>query len=474
MAAHSGGQELLVVEAQPLLPAHACQGGGALAGASDQLRVILHARMQPLEAPGAAPQEEEPPLAAPELRQPQLLSAGAALAAVLAAWLQLLAGGGLAAAGMVQLAALLFATAAAGLVLRSSFGQPTLAAAGQPSGRSSFALVLLQASLVAAADMQQVAAEAGVGPGKEGEAEAEAGSRLPKNFRWAWQIGTASFNSITPSVASDASAGPWLRACRCGCRHLVARHPDVLDENMAERFVASYPSPSKAYAALQQCVEWRQARGMVGLLDRPHPKFAAIKHRYPHAALGWSRKKDCLVTLDCYGVWKQSYDALKADGVSEEELLAHLMLCFDFYFSRLDPRPLPHGKSINIVDLAGLKMSDAAGEAFRFISKAGALLNLHFPLRLRKAFLINAPSWWGVVWRLVSPLIDSKTRELMALYSAKVGPGVGAPERRGRGRRATCCMTHRMLPCTGPLLCVESALTVATCAGEGCRSCRYA
>jgi hypothetical protein len=160
--------------------------------------------------------------------------------------------------------------------------------------------------------------------------------------------------------------------------------------------------------------------------------------------------------------------------VSEEELLAHLMLCFDFYFSRLDPRPLPHGKSINIVDLAGLKMSDAAGEAFRFISKAGALLNLHFPLRLRKAFLINAPSWWGVVWRLVSPLIDSKTRELMALYSAKVGPGVGAPERRGRGRRATCCMTHRMLPCTGPLLCVESALTVATCAGEGCRSCRYA
>lgn len=107
-------------------------------------------------------------------------------------------------------------------------------------------------------------------------------------------------------------------------------------------------------------------------------------------------------------------------------MLAHLMLCFDFYFTQLDPRPLPDGESVNIVDLAGLRMSDAAGEAFRFISRAGGLLNLHFPLRLRRAFLINAPSWWGVVWRLVSPLIDSKTRELMCLYSAKVGAQVCA------------------------------------------------
>lgn len=105
------------------------------------------------------------------------------------------------------------------------------------------------------------------------------------------------------------------------------------------------------------------------------------------------------------------------------------MLCMDYYFGVLDTRPWPHGattlpgwcsgaaratglsrcgtasvtwqasrsssahvggacpaltqpspcldlrapgKSVNIVDLAGLKMSDAAGEAFRFISKAGS------------------------------------------------------------------------------------------------------
>lgn len=66
--------------------------------------------------------------------------------------------------------------------------------------------------------------------------------------------------------------------------------------------------------------------------------------------------------------------------------------------------------------------SNITSPVFLICSKAGALLNLHYPLRLHKAFLINAPSWWSVVWRMVSPLIDKNTRELMSLFSIKVGP----------------------------------------------------
>jgi hypothetical protein len=126
-------------------------------------------------------------------------------------------------------------------------------------------------------------------------------------------------------------------------RQLVAKHPEVLDENLALRFATSYPSYHKAYVALQQCVvsrtaptscpcagcgchhgnnaqfccrccrpaspagpdlltagcsqEWRRKEGMVGLLEQPEPAFETIKRLYPHAVLGWSRKKDCLVTV---------------------------------------------------------------------------------------------------------------------------------------------------------------------------------
>lgn len=42
------------------------------------------------------------------------------------------------------------------------------------------------------------------------------------------------------------------------------------------------------------------------------------------------------------------------------------------------------GKSVNIVDLAGLKMSDAAGEAFRFISKAGSECRVNLSICLAR------------------------------------------------------------------------------------------
>ncbi|KAI3437934.1 hypothetical protein D9Q98_000378 [Chlorella vulgaris] len=378
-------QPFVQAEAQLLVPSTEPAGAEAATG---QLRVLLQARMH-----REATAERQPDGSG--AAQVPLLAVVAVAVAVMSAWLQLVVSMVSATGAVTAMhwaAFLLCNLAAALLLLLLAFQRGKATAAKSKQG--AWALQLLQASLVsaAAAEMQQVAAEAGVPAPREAE-EAEQGAaaaedRLLKSFR-----------------------------------HLVQQHPDVLDANMAERFFVSYPSSNKAFVALRQCVEWRRQRGMVGLLDQPQPKFEIIKHRYPHAVLGWSKKTDCLVTLDSYGVWKQSYDALKADGVSEDELLRHLMFCFDFNFSVLDSRPLPHGRSINVIDLSGLSMSDAAGDAFRFISKAGALLNLHFPLRLHKAFLINAPSWWSVVWRLVSPLIDSKTRALMCLYSAKDSEG---------------------------------------------------
>ncbi|EFN55114.1 expressed protein [Chlorella variabilis] len=365
------GTALVVAEAQPL---HR-QGDGAAevaAGWEGPLRVQLQACMQQGEqdtegegaAGGAAPQVS--PEVTEAAAQPHLPMVWAVVAAVLAAWLQLFA-----ISTAARWAAFLVCNLAAALVVRRM--QADRLASKRPQATAEeggWTLTLLQASLVAAAEVQQVASEAGVVGRRKGERRGAAEDQLPQSFR-----------------------------------QLVGKHPDVLDDNMAQRFLVGYSSPNKAYVALQQCV------------------FEQIKHRYPHAVLGWSKKKDCLVTLDSYGVWKQSYDALRADGVTEDQLLRHLMLCFDFYFKVLDSRPLPQGKSVNIIDLSGLKMSDAAGEAFRFISKAGALLNLHYPLRLHKAFLINAPSWWSVVWRMVSPLIDKNTRELMSLFSIKDADG---------------------------------------------------
>ena len=55
--------------------------------------------------------------------------------------------------------------------------------------------------------------------------------------------------------------------------------------------------------------------------------------------------------------------------------------------------PCLAGRTINIVDVGGVSMGDATGEAFRVIARAGNLLNLHFPDRLHTAFVVNAPGY---------------------------------------------------------------------------------
>ncbi|KAI7842592.1 hypothetical protein COHA_003696 [Chlorella ohadii] len=321
--AYRDGRRPLTVEAQLLLP----DSNAAAAASAGQLRVLVQAGVE--KAKGL--EADDPPADADGPAQPRsgdghimLLAVGGVVAAVLAAWLQLLLGSGAADRSLPQWAAFLACNAAALLVLllllNMQRSQQRARRAGAAPQEFSWVLKLLQATLVAAGKeplLQQVAAEAGVaGPaaGKAGDSD-----QLPDAYR-----------------------------------SLIQKYSGILDANIAYRFLATYPSANKGYTALAECV------------------FSLIKRHYPHAVLGYSRKKDCLVTLDSYGVWKRSFEALKAEGVTDDELLRHLMLCMDFYFGVLDTRPWPHGKSVNIVDLSGLKMSDAAGEAFRFISKAGS------------------------------------------------------------------------------------------------------
>lgn len=112
--------------------------------------------------------------------------------------------------------------------------------------------------------------------------------------------------------------------------------------------------------------------------------------------------------------------------MTEKELLRHLLFSYLYAFTQVDRRPLPAGKTVKIVDLDGLRMSDIGGDGFKFISKAGALLACNFPQRLHRAFLVNAPSWWAVAWRLISPMLPNKVRSQMVLFSKNDKAGMRA------------------------------------------------
>jgi len=196
---------------------------------------------------------------------------------------------------------------------------------------------------------------------------------------------------------------------------LTEQHPELVTEDIARRFLVGLGSEVKAYSALSTCINWTLQQGLEGLVSQPQPKFNIIKKHYHHGVYTWSKKKDCLLEIEKMGLWPQAYPLIKAEGATDAEILHHLKFTYEYAFKRIDDRPLPHGKSVKIIDLEGLSMSAVRSEAFKFISQAGALLALNYPQRLHRAFLVNAPTWWSVAWRLISPMIDAKVRSQMML-----------------------------------------------------------
>ena len=153
------------------------------------------------------------------------------------------------------------------------------------------------------------------------------------------------------------------------------------------------------------------------ILRRPQPAFTVMKRHYPHGLPGWSRKKDCLVELECMGTWPRAYDLIAAEGVTEKEMLEHLLFTYQYAFAKVDARPLPDGKTVKIVDLDGLTMGDLRSPGFKLIAQVGAMLSMNYPQRLHRCFLINAPGWWAVAWKLISPIVPAKVRAQMSLFS---------------------------------------------------------
>lgn len=196
---------------------------------------------------------------------------------------------------------------------------------------------------------------------------------------------------------------------------LTEQHPELVTEDIARRFLVGLRSEVKAYSALSTCINWTLQQGLEGLVSQPQPKFNIIKKHYHHGVYTWSKKKDCILEIEKMGLWPQAYPLIKAEGATDAEILHHLKFTYEYAFKRIDSRPLPDGKSVKIIDLEGLSISAVRSEAFKFISQAGALLALNYPQRLQRAFLVNAPTWWSVAWRLISPMIDAKVRSQMML-----------------------------------------------------------
>lgn len=72
-----------------------------------------------------------------------------------------------------------------------------------------------------------------------------------------------------------------------------------------------------------------------------------------------------------------------------------------------------------VIDAAGWHMGLATTDAFSFIRGMSSTDSDHYPERLGKLILINAPKALSFVWRMVSSLLDAVTLAKISVFSKK-------------------------------------------------------
>ena len=172
--------------------------------------------------------------------------------------------------------------------------------------------------------------------------------------------------------------------------------------------------PVEGMRRYQQTLAWRREIGMDTILKTAHPNFDLIKRHYPHYHHLRGRNNEPVYYEKPP---KTNLKALRAGGVGLEKLLYHYAMITEYGWQCVERDDL--ARSITILDLAGIRLTDFAGECIDYVRKASAFTGAHYPERAGHVFIINVPSWFKIIWNVVKPMLDEVTLKKISILRSK-------------------------------------------------------
>jgi hypothetical protein len=168
--------------------------------------------------------------------------------------------------------------------------------------------------------------------------------------------------------------------------------------------------PIEGRRRYEQTLAWRKEYGMDTIIKSPHKHFELIKQHYPQYFH--------LRGLDNEPVWYEkppsvNLKALTSAGVDLDGLLRHYAMVTEFGWQYLEPDDM--ARSITVIDLEGIKMTDFVGDVVDFTKKCSAFTGAHYPERAGYVFVINVPYWFNMIWTVVKNFVDPVTLDKISI-----------------------------------------------------------
>ncbi|OWZ21901.1 Phosphoinositol transporter [Phytophthora megakarya] len=179
--------------------------------------------------------------------------------------------------------------------------------------------------------------------------------------------------------------------------------------------VAENGDVAKAMERFETTLAWRKEVMADSILTVPQVHYEAIKANYTQ----YLHKHDKLghpIYIEKVGSINMAQ--LKKVGVTQETLFKHYLFAMEFTLKYAARQICPCDacaasqtqKLCIVLDARGMGMRDMGGEVSEFVRRCTGAMQRHYPQRSFKIFIVNVPSWFGMAWKGVKPLLNEATR----------------------------------------------------------------
>jgi hypothetical protein len=167
----------------------------------------------------------------------------------------------------------------------------------------------------------------------------------------------------------------------------------------------------KAEVAYNATLAWRESHGVDSILSKPHPVYDIFKEVLPHFFSGRDINGNIIF---CQQPGLLRMELLQLNNVTQQEFLMHYVYTLEYCWNMLEPRP--DQTMTSILDGKGLSLSTVK-KLFSFLNEFVSMMSHHYPQRSYKTLIINAPSWAGTIYKLISPLLRESTRSKISILN---------------------------------------------------------
>eukprot|EP00924_Labyrinthula_sp_SR-Ha-C_P005864 augustus_masked-scaffold_14-processed-gene-7.6-mRNA-1 protein AED:1.00 eAED:1.00 QI:0/-1/0/0/-1/1/1/0/1005 len=171
---------------------------------------------------------------------------------------------------------------------------------------------------------------------------------------------------------------------------------------------------SEGFKLWQRCIEWRREKNIDEVIKTPQPKFKEIKQEMPHLLLGNDSDGNLCVLLDISNV-KEKFQKLHGHGVHPEIFSLHHVFVQEFW---IKGRLTRTGQIKQIIDLKGVSFFSFNTLVLSYLSASKDIF-VNYPECLVAIYLVNVPTSFKMIWKVVSPFLDKNTLSKIRVFTGK-------------------------------------------------------